>query len=209
MKNQISLEQNYQLASHFLSKLGSDWELLIKNTGPCLLRTQPGREPYEALIRAIAYQQLHTRAGDAMLNRFLALYPDTLFPSPQQVVATENETLRKCGFSARKVTTIQSIAAATLLGNVPTRAQAEGMSNEELIKHLVILPGIGQWTVEMLLIFTMERIDILPALDFGIREGYKKLKSLATRPSAKEMAQIAEPWSPYRTIAAWYLWQIR
>jgi len=82
------------------------------------------------------------------------------------------------------------------------------MSDEDLINRLITLKGIGQWTVEMLLMFTLARMDVLPADDFAIVEGYKRLKELATAPKRKEIAKIAKAWSPYRTIASWYLWRV-
>jgi DNA-3-methyladenine glycosylase II len=197
----------YQQAGNYLSELDTDWALLIERVGPCQLELQATREPYEALIRAIAFQQLHGRAAEAILKRFLALYPHRSFPLPEEILATENEVLRQCGFSARKLETIKRLAQASLEGQVPVLEQAKQLSNDELIKELTLLQGIGPWTVEMFLIFTLGRMDILPTHDFGVREGYKKMKALAQQPTPKALAQIGEPWSPYRSIAAWYLWR--
>ena len=196
-----------QLASDFLSTLDDDWACLIKAVGECTFEPKPEREPYEALIRAVAYQQLHPKAGDAIVKRLLDIYHDT-FPSPAQLVAAEFDALRACGFSGRKIETIQAIAESTLSGLVPTRSEAESLSDEALIERLTELKGIGRWTVEMLLMFTMARMDILPADDFGIVEGYKRLKKLEVAPKRKEMAEIAMAWSQYRTIASWYLWRV-
>lgn len=197
----------YQQASHYLTELDTDWAFLIQRVGPCQLEIQTTREPYEALIRAIAHQQLHGRAAEAILNRFLALYPEGSFPLAEEILATENELLRQCGFSARKLETIKRLAEASLAGRVPTLDKAKLMSNEALIKELTLLPGIGPWTVEMMLIFTLERMDVLPAHDFGVREGYKKMKALPQQPTPKALEKIGVPWSPYRSIAAWYLWR--
>ena len=82
------------------------------------------------------------------------------------------------------------------------------MTDEDLIARLVILKGIGRWTVEMLLIFTLERMDVLPADDFGVAHGYQRLKKLATAPKRKELSEIAQAWCPHRTIASWYLWRV-
>ena len=197
----------YQQASNFLSHLDADWAILIAAVGPCTFEFKPKREPYEALIRAVAYQQLHGKAGDAIIKRFLAIYAD-VFPTPTQLFATEFDLLRACGFSGRKIETIKAIANASLTGLVPSRADADLMADEVLIEHLITLKGIGRWTVEMLLIFTFERMDILPVDDFGVVEGYKRLKKLNTAPTRKEMTAIANAWSPYRTIASWYLWRV-
>lgn len=189
-------------------RLAEDWARHISATGPCRHTAKPAREPYEALIRAIAYQQLHAKAGDAILGRFLALYPAAAFPAPQQVLATDEAALRACGFSATKLATIRGIAQAALDGIVPTREQALAMPDEALIERLVTLRGVGRWTVEMLLIYTLERSDILPADDFGVRDGYRRLKRLDATPTRKQMKTISLAWSPYRTVAAWYLWRV-
>ena len=196
-----------QHASQFLSQLDKDWEHLIATVGDCTFEAKPEREPYEALIRAVAYQQLHAKAGDAIIKRLLNIYGD-VFPTPAALLATEFEALRACGFSARKIETIQTIAEGALSGLVPTRDDADAMADEELIERLVTLKGIGRWTVEMLLIFTLKRMDILPADDFGVVEGYRRLKKLDSAPKRKEIAEIALAWSPYRTIASWYLWRM-
>ena len=199
--------QPYQAATEFLSTLDVDWAALIATVGVCTFATRPEREPYQALVRAVAYQQLHGKAGDAILKLFLAIYGD-VFPTPNQLLATEFDALRACGFSGRKIETIKGIAEGALTGLVPSRLEADDMPDEELIKRLVTLKGIGRWTVEMLLIFTLERLDVLPADDFGVVEGYKRLKQLENAPNRKQIAEIAKAWSPYRTIASWYLWRV-
>ena len=175
----------YQSATDHLSSIDEDWARLVALAGPCLHQPKPGREPYESLIRAVAYQQLHARAADAIVARFLDLYSEQRFPAPDQILATTPDDLRACGFSARKISTIRSIAEGALSGLVPTREVANLMPDEELVAQLVTLPGIGRWTVEMLLIFTLDRLDVLPADDFGVRTGYQLLKSLRTIPSQK------------------------
>ncbi|MCT7315659.1 DNA-3-methyladenine glycosylase [Ralstonia sp. CHL-2022] len=201
-------ESAYRQAATFLASLDEDWARHVAAIGPCRHAAKPAREPYEALIRAIAYQQLHAKAGDAILGRFLALYPTTAFPAPQQVLATDEAALRACGFSATKLATIRGIAQAALDGVVPTREHALAMPDEALIDRLVTLRGVGRWTVEMLLIYTLERSDILPADDFGVRDGYRRLKRLDATPTRKQMETIGLAWSPYRTVAAWYLWRV-
>ncbi|MBV4495903.1 DNA-3-methyladenine glycosylase [Pseudomonas sp. SWRI12] len=198
----------YHDASTFLANLDEDWRRHVETIGPCLLQPKPARDPYEALVRAIAYQQLHAKAGDAILGRLLALFPAQTFPSPTQILATDVAQLRSCGFSASKIATIQGIAQAALDGVVPDYATARAMEDEGLIERLVSLRGVGRWTVEMLLIYSLERPDILPADDFGVREGYRRLKGLAQQPSRKQMIEIGLAWRPYRTAAAWYLWRV-
>ena len=198
---------NTQAASEFLSRLDVDWRALVKSVGTCHLGPKRGYEPYEALIKAVAYQQLHAKAAEAILGRMLGLYAGQ-FPKPEQLIATEFDQLRACGFSASKIATIQSIAQGKLSGVVPMRIEADNMTDEELIARLITLKGIGRWTVEMLLIFTLGRMDVLPVDDFAVKEGYKRLKSLEKAPSPKQLALIGQAWSPYRSVAAWYLWRV-
>jgi len=198
---------NLNEATDTLARLDKDWASLIKTVGPCTFEAKPEREPYEALIRAVAYQQLHAKAGNAIIKRLLNIYGGA-FPTPAQLIATEFVVLRACGFSLRKIETIQGIAQGALSGLVPSRLDADTMTDKLLIDQLIKLKGIGQWTVEMLLMFTLARIDILPADDFAIVEGYKRLKKLEVAPKRKEIAQIGMAWSPYRTIASWYLWRV-
>lgn len=206
--NASTLADGYAAAQIFLAGLDANWARHVAAIGPCRLEPKPAREPYEALIRAIAYQQLHARAGDAILARLLALYPKVRFPSPAALLATHPQQLRECGFSARKATTLRAIAQARLDGLVPTRAAAVEMPDAALIQQLVRLPGVGRWTVEMLLIYTLQRPDILPVDDFGVRDGYRRLQRLDSAPSPRQMRETGLAWQPHRTVAAWYLWRV-
>jgi DNA-3-methyladenine glycosylase II len=136
------------------------------------------------------------------------LYPALTFPRPEQLLATDVVQMRNCGFSASKIITLHGIAQAALDGLIPDYATALAMEDEVLIKRLTALRGVGRWTVEMLLIYSLERPDVLPADDFGVREGYRRLKGLEQQPSRKQMIDIGLAWSPYRTVAAWYLWRV-
>jgi DNA-3-methyladenine glycosylase II len=194
-------------AAEALSRIDENWARHIEAVGPCLLEPKPAREPYEALVRAVAYQQLHAKAGDAILARFLAQFAGTSFPSPAAVLGAEEASLRSCGFSASKLATIRGIARAAIDGVVPNRAEALGLGDDALVDRLVPLRGIGRWTVEMLLIYTLERSDVLPMDDFGVRDGYRRLKGLEFMPTPRMMLEIAASWRPYRTTATWYLWR--
>jgi len=205
MKNRKSASAD---ASKYLASIDADWSRLVTQLGPCGHEPKPAREPFEALVRAVAYQQLHVKAGDAILARLLALHPQQPFPTPAQLLDTGFDAMRACGFSARKIETIRGIAAATLNGVVPDLAAAQLLSDDELIARLSALKGIGRWTVEMFLIYSLARPDILPVDDFGVREGYRLLKSLDVAPTPKAMALIGHAWSPHRTAAAWYLWRV-
>jgi DNA-3-methyladenine glycosylase II len=191
-----------------LSDLDPDWAAHIVRIGPVGHQARPTAEPYETLIRAVAHQQLHPKAGDAITARMIALYPGKAFPTPADLVATKDEALRGCGFSSAKVTTIKGIAQGALDGVVPELKAALVMPDEELIERLVSLRGVGRWTVEMFMIYSLSRSDILAVDDFGIRDGYRRLKKLDVMPTPKELRMLGEAWAPYRTIAAWYLWRM-
>lgn len=189
-----------------LSKNCAVMRRLIKAHGPCALVPQK-RSPYEALVSAVAHQQLHANAAEAILRRFKALFPKTRFPKPGQVLDADDTSLRGCGFSTGKMLAIRDIAAKTLSGQIPTRAIAAKLSDDELIARLVEVRGVGRWTVEMLLIFTLGRPDVFPSDDFGVRNGWRVVKKLDEMPKPKELRAYAEKWQPHRTLAAWYLWR--
>lgn len=182
------------------------FKAVIRQVGACTL-VPARRQPYEALVRAIAHQQVHGRAAEAILGRFIAQFPDHKFPPPEAVLAAEAQALRVCGLSGNKVLAIRDIAAHAAQGIVPTRRAATKLTDAELIERLVAIRGVGRWTVEMLLIFTLGRPDILPVDDFGVREGYRVAAGLAAQPKPRELATIGEAWAPFRTTAAWYLWR--
>ncbi len=209
-KQRLKNTDYFSLASQHLACVDADWASLIEQVGPCTLMVKTDSEPYQALMCAVAYQQLHSKAGDAILRKFMQLFgdADAPFPSPQQVLAIEFDALRACGFSARKIATLKAIAEGAVSGLVPTGVEASNLSDEALISRLIQLKGIGQWTVEMLLIFNLARMDVLPVTDFAIVAGYKRLKKLAQVPKPKEMHEIGLAWRPYRTIASWYLWRV-
>lgn len=198
----------YAAATAFLSALDADWERAIATVGPCTHDPKPAREPYEALIRAVAYQQLTAKAGDAIVSRLCALSDTWRFPDPATILTADMEILRACGFSQSKIGTIRAIAEGVQSGLVPTGKEAKTLADEVLIERLTIIKGIGRWTVEMLLMYSLERTDILPADDFGVRDGYRRLKRLPEKPTAKALRNIGAAWAPHRTVASWYLWRI-
>ncbi|WP_434773343.1 DNA-3-methyladenine glycosylase family protein [Pseudomonas entomophila] len=197
----------YRQASLHLAAQDADWARHIAAIGPCRHRATVHREPFEALVRSVAYQQLHARAAEAILGRLLALFPDVAFPSAEALLATDPQRLRACGFSARKLATLHALAEARLTGQVPTQQQAQVLTDDALVARLVTLPGIGRWTVEMLLIYGLGRLDVLPVDDYGVREGFRRLKGLDKAPTPAQMRALGQAWRPYRTVAAWYLWR--
>lgn len=193
-------------AEAFLSKRCAIMRHLIKTHGPCSLTVEK-RSPYEALVSAVAHQQLHANAAEAILKRFKALFAGVRFPTPAQVIDAEELVLRGCGFSAGKMLAIRDIAAKTLSGQIPTRAAALKLNDAELITRLVEVRGVGRWTVEMLLIFTLGRLDVFPSDDYGVRNGWRIANKLEEMPKPKDFRVLAERWQPHRTLAAWYLWR--
>ena len=179
---------------------------LIRRHGPCVL-TPHGRSPYETLTRAIAHQQLNGRAAETILGRFVALFPDARFPAPAAVLAARTATIRRAGFSRAKVRALKDIARHAVKGEVPTRRACRRLSDDEIIERLTQIHGVGRWTVEMLLIFTLGRLDVLPVDDFGVREGFRVAYGRRTRPTPKVLRAYGERWAPYRSVAAWYLWR--
>tara|TARA_Y100001001_G_scaffold160147_1_gene182283 strand:+ start:374 stop:1033 length:660 start_codon:yes stop_codon:yes gene_type:complete len=194
-------------AQAHLRQLDDDWAGLIDRVGDCRLTTAVERSPYESLSRAVAYQQLHGKAAAAIVGRLTALFPGQDFPRPRQLFELPSEELRACGFSARKQATLKGLAEAALDGRIPDREQAAEMEDEELIKRFTAIKGIGRWTVEMMLINTLGRPDILPVDDFGIRDGARYLFGWERMPTPRETRELCEPCRPWRSVASWYLWR--
>ena len=180
---------------------------LIERHGPCALVPRT-LSPYESLVRAIAYQQLHGKAAESILARFVALGGIGRIPTPEAVLAMRTAAMRRCGFSLAKTRAIRDIARHAASGVVPTKRGCARLSDDELIERLTVIWGVGRWTVEMLLIFTLGRLDVLPVDDFGVREGYRRAYGRRTQPTPKALRAYGERWAPYRSVAAWYLWRV-
>ena len=200
-------EADYSKGLRYLRKKFPDFKKLSDEYTP-EFNLKHRRSLYEALIRAVANQQLHMKAAATITARFIALYPGKKFPTPEQVLGSTNEELRACGFSENKVKAIKEIAQKTIEGVVPSKKETEKLSNEELISRLIPLRGIGQWTVEMVLLFQLGRLDIWPVDDFGIRRGYQIWKKLKVMPTAKELKDKADIYAPYQSIISLHLWQL-
>jgi DNA-3-methyladenine glycosylase II len=193
------------LATKHLASVDPRMQHLIKRVGP--LPHRPSlQEPYHALLSAVAHQQLHARAAEAILGRMTAFCGD-IMPAPEILLSWPDETLRGCGFSRAKMAAIRDIAEKAAAGVIPSRARALRLSDAELISRLTSIRGVGQWTVEMLLIFTLRRPDVFPVDDFGVREGYRVLHDLPAQPKPKAFAQMGGIYAPYRSTAALYLWR--
>ena len=157
-------------------------------------------------MQAVAHQQLHGTAAEAILRRFTKLFPGRRFPRAEDLAAVTDEALRGAGFSRAKIAAIRDLAAKTLAGVVPSARQIARMPDDEIVARLTEVRGVGRWTVEMLLIFQLGRPDVLPADDFGVRNGFRLAYHCRALPAAKEVLARGERWRPHRTTAAWYLW---
>lgn len=180
---------------------------VIKSVGPCTLIAESKRSPFESLVRAVSHQQLNGKAAESILNRFIACFPGRRFPRPADLATVSDDAMRSAGFSRAKVAAIRDIAAKTIEGIVPGPRAILEMPDEEIIERLTMVRGVGRWTVEMLLIFQLGRPDVLPADDFGVRNGFRRAYGLPEMPKPKELLAHGERWAPYRTTAAWYLWR--
>jgi DNA-3-methyladenine glycosylase II len=194
-------------ALRFLRRTDPVMAQLIRQAGPFSVNPERGVGPYEALVQAVAHQQLTGKAARTILGRFYALYGADCCPEPARLVNTPDEALRGCGFSRAKAASLKDIAARTLDGTIPQRRALARMKNEAIIERLVEARGVGRWTVEMFLMFTLGRPDVLPVDDYGIRLGYKIAYGKRTLPKPKSLAKFGERWAPYRTTASWYLWR--
>ena len=179
---------------------------VIRRAGPFVMEVHPLRKPFEALARNIVYQQLHGNAAAAIHRRVVDLFGGRGL-RPADVLAAPEESLRGAGLSAAKLAALKDLAGKTLDGTVPTLARLKRMDDEEIIARLTAVRGIGRWTVEMLLMFSLGRPDVLPVDDYGVRKGYALAYGLKESPKPKELAEHGERWRPYRSVASWYMWR--
>lgn len=171
------------------------------------LQSFKSEDLYYKLLSSIVSQQLSTKVASVIFRRFTALFPED-YPHPRLVLEAPDEVLRGAGLSFQKIGYVRNVAAFAAEGNM-THATIDAMESEDLIKHLTQIKGVGRWTVEMLLMFALERPDVFPVDDLGIQNAMKRHYGLEeTGKTLKlRMQDIAENWRPYRTIASKYLWQ--
>ena len=192
----------------FLSSLDQDWNLLISSVGPCKLNLSTELEPYQALIKSVIFQQLRPTSASAIFNRFTQ-YFDSDFPTAKQIIDTPKNKLKECGLSTNKLSTIIGIANQEENEGLENRKGFEIMSDIQIIQKLTRIKGIGEWTAQMLMIFNLGRLDIFPVGDFAIKKNYSLFKNIASPINIKDLSKISEEWKPFRSIAAWYLWQYK
>jgi 3-methyladenine DNA glycosylase/8-oxoguanine DNA glycosylase len=200
------MQPNFDEATEHLKRSGRRMEQLIERAGPCTLTLRHEHSIFYSLLRSIVYQQLAGKAAAAILGRVNELFPGAL-ATPEQIVDATEECLRSAGLSRNKMLAVKDLAAKTLDGTVPHGSAIDAMSDEEIIKRVSQVRGIGRWTVEMLLIFRLGRPDVLPLDDFGVRKGFQRIYRLPDLPTKQQMLKKGEKWKPWRSIASWYLWR--
>jgi len=198
----IELDNPWQEAETHLSSSDEFMSNLIARYGPCTL--QPRSDYFTQLCKSIVSQQLATKAAAAIFGRF-AVHFDHV-PTAGEVAAAPREKLRELGLSHQKITYMYDLAAKVLDGNI-TLAHFAALPDEEVINQLVTVKGIGVWTAQMFLIFALNRPDVLPTDDFGVRKAIMLGYCLEAMPGKTQMEMIAAPWQPWRSIASWYLWR--
>jgi 3-methyladenine DNA glycosylase/8-oxoguanine DNA glycosylase len=177
---------------------------VMKTVGPYRPPDRRGETHFLSLVRAIIYQQLSGKAAATILKRFLTLFPDGEL-TPAGILALSDEQMRAVGMSRQKTGYLRDLAAKVQSGALPLD-HVDELSDEDLIDHLVQVKGIGRWTAQMFLMFKLGRLDVLPELDLGIqnaiKRAYRKRKC-----TPKDVLRIGSKWSPYSSIACWYLWR--
>ena len=175
---------------------------IIERVGPC--RMEFGPAEFCSLAEAIVYQQLNGKAAVTIFKRFAELAGEPL--TPEGILNLSDEQLRAAGLSKQKSAYLKDLAAKTAAGLLDF-SRLPDLSDEEVIKHLTQVKGIGVWTAHMFLIFSLRRPNILPTGDYGVQMAVKKHYRKRKLPKPQEMEKIARAWEPYRSIACWYLWR--
>ena len=163
--------------------------------------------PYDALLEAITHQSISGKAAATIFARIKALSSSGGVPTPQEVLKLRTQSLRKAGLSGAKALAMKDLAKKTIAGIVPSLEEAQKLSDDELVKRLTSVRGIGAWTVEMFLIFRLGRPDVLPIHDLGVKKGWSLTYGKKHMPKPKQLLAFGERWRPYRTVASWYMWR--
>lgn len=192
-----------------LREVDSELALAIDACGSFDLKVGVFSSPFESLLRSIVFQSVSTKAATTIHARVVDTIrgPRQAALSPERVLRCDQDKLRAAGLSWAKVEAMRDLARKTRAGIVPEREGLAGLSDREIIDRLVQVRGIGQWTVEMLLIFSLGRPDVLPATDLGVRKGFARVFGLEELPAPKALLAYGERWAPYRSVASWYLWR--
>ena len=169
-------------------------------------RLGSAQTPFATLLRSIVHQQITGKAADNIHRRLLDLFPGRR-PSARALLALSDDELRGAGLSRPKTLAVRDLAAKAVARRIPSRRALDGMEDEAIIERLTEIRGIGRWTVEMLLIFTLDRPDVLPATDLGVRRGFMVCRRADALPAPAELLAHGESWRPYRSVASWFLWR--
>jgi DNA-3-methyladenine glycosylase II len=179
---------------------------VIRKVGCFPTKKQKPQHPYESLLQSIVYQQLAGKAAATIFGRVKALGVNG-FPTPEEILLLDPTALRGAGLSRQKIAAVKDLAAKTLDGTVPPLATLRRMSEDEIHERLAQVRGIGEWSVQMFLMFRLGRPDVLPTRDLGIQKGFQHVYGLADTPKPQAILEHGERWRPYRSIASWYLWR--
>ena len=178
---------------------------LIRRVGPCTFAARREGTHFDAVLRAIVYQQLSGKAAGTILGRVHAVYGGRS-PTPEELLATSEETLRAAGLSRQKQSYARDLAARVVAGTVPVDA-LDTLDDDAVIAALTSVKGVGRWTAQMFLMFRLGRLDVLPELDLGVQKGIQLAYGLESLPRPKAVLALGAPWAPFRSIAAWYFWR--
>lgn len=200
----VSHSSPWQEAEKYLSRQDENMKELIAKHGPCPLTPRQPSEYFSALCESIISQQLATKAANAICDRFMSHFGND--PTPELVARCQSETLRAIGLSGQKTAYMLDLAQKFLDGHI-TPQHFTAMTDQQIIIQLTSVKGIGLWTVQIFLMFALNRPDIFPADDLGIKKAIQILNQLPALPERQYMLQQAEPWHPYATAASWYLWR--
>jgi DNA-3-methyladenine glycosylase II len=176
---------------------------VIEAHGPCTLA--PRGDPYRYLVRSILYQQLAGKAAATIERRFKAGFGGRV-PPPETLAAQRAARLRRFGLSRQKAAAVRAVGAAFASGVVSAR-RIPYLADDAVVESVTQIRGVGEWTAHMLLMFSLGRPDVLPVGDYGVRKGAQKLYGLRDLPKPERLAEIAEPWRPFRSVGSWYLWR--
>ena len=200
------LTYDSQKAIRVLCKNDRTLGQLIEQAGPITLDLPKQINPFDALLRSIIYQQLSGKAAAAIHKRVRALFSGGKI-NLDEVLAMDDQVLRNAGMSRAKVAAVNDLAQKTIDGLIPSGSRLREMSDADIVEKLTQVRGIGEWTVQMLLMFHLGRPDVLPTKDLGVRKGFMLTYGLDELPAEKEMMVYCERWRPYRSVGSWYMWR--
>ena len=189
-----------------LARLDKKLARVIRRIGCFPTKKQKPQPPFASLLQSIVYQQLAGKAAATIFGRVKALGA-TGFPTPEEILTLEDAQLRAAGLSRQKIAAVKDLAARTLDGTVPPLEKLRRMGEQEILERLTQVRGIGEWSVQMFLMFRLGRADVLPIHDLGIRKGFQIVYGHEDLPKPQAILEFGERWRPYRSIASWYLWR--